>query len=731
MNQRRILVYGDIDMNVIDGSSIWLQSIAIAFALVPDTSVTLLAKQTIEKRELVTPLEGIPNLTVIDPRSEGISTTALSPFQVRSVVDDDTLGVFDVIAIRGSRIAQEFARSSVSYQNLWVYLTDIPHLAEQLRAEDIGGLQRIVASCGIVLCQTEGLRSVFEDLAPQAAGKTWLLPPMVPQAPSIREPSPISEPIQLVYAGKFAPAWMTLEMCDLPALTAELGVASKVHMVGDKIHRDPEDSTYRQRMEQALLESPGVDWLGRMTRADTLCEVARADIGLAWRSQSLSESLELSTKLLEYGAAGVPFILNRTPDHERLLGSDYPLFAETLEDVASRIADCVSDPEIYARSHAAVTGVAAGFSIEQGAVRLQKIMDRACPRKIGAGTTPHRVLVMSHDFKFFDQLETHLKLDTSLSISRDTWDELATHDPDTSLKLMADAETIICEWCGPNAVFASVNKQEGQRLIVRLHRFELYRDYPRKVVIDAVDAVVAVNDHYRQLIISELGWPEEKVLAIPNWVDVAQLDRGKIGDVRYNLGMIGIAPPTRKRFDRALRILGRLREIDDRYTLFVKSKQPWDYPYMWSDPDERASSLRYVNMLSENDLLNDGVVFDGFGPDVGRWLRKIGFVLSTSDDESFHLSPAEGMASGAVPVVYHWSGAESVYTSQWLHDSENSMVGAIVEATSQEQWLTQSATAFTEIQSIDLLGVAAAWASLIRGEFNQASARWRTPPAIL
>ena len=39
-----------------------------------------------------------------------------------------------------------------------------------------------------------------------------------------------------------------------------------------------------------------------------------------------------------------------------------------------------------------------------------------------------------------------------------------------------------------------------------------------------------------------------------------------------------------------------------------------------------------------------------------RELRGVDWVLSTSDDESFHLSPAEGMASGAVPAVLPWPG---------------------------------------------------------------------------
>jgi glycosyltransferase involved in cell wall biosynthesis len=730
MNPRRVLIYGDIDPNVIDGSSVWLQSIATAFALIPNTSVVLLAKQSIHRPELVAPLENIPNLTIVDPVRDGISSEALSPFQVRTLVEDQTLGSFDVVTIRGSRIAREFSFREEPYSNLWVYLTDIPHLAEALTAEDIRGLRDIVRNCRVVLCQTEGLRSLFEELAPDAVGRTWLLPPMIPDPRSVRDQSPIAAPVRLLYAGKFAPDWMTYEMCELPSLVAERGSGATVEMVGDKIHRDPSDPTYRERMEQALRNTPGIDWVGRLTRDDTLLRIAQADIGLAWRSQALSESLELSTKLIEYAAAGVPFVLNRTPAHETLLGREYPLFAESLDDVADRVVECATDADVYGRARSAVADIAGGFSMEQGARRLNEIMGGVCSQNVSTGDVPTKVLVMSHDFKFWDRLETQLKLDRSLAISRDTWDELDRHEVETSLELVSAADTIICEWCGPNAVFASRHKKENQRLIVRLHRFELYRSHPRQVAIDAVDAVVAVNDHYRDLIVSELGWPEEKVLVIPNWVDVSQLDREKIADVRFNLGMIGIAPPSRKRFDRALEILHRLRTIDDRFTLYVKSKQPWEYPYMWADPQEMTASRHFVEILAENSDLNDGVVFDGFGADIGRWLRKIGFVLSTSDDESFHLSPAEGMASGAVPVVRDWPGAATVYDTRWIHNSDDLMVQSIIQSALSEGWESDSAAASAQVGSIDLGEVVDAWHHLIRGNLREASSPWDAGPAI-
>ncbi len=112
-------------------------------------------------------------------------------------------------------------------------------------------------------------------------------------------------------------------------------------MIGDKIHNAPGD--YQQRMRSAL-DTEGVTWHGGHSREDALRLAASCDIGLSWRHPELDASLELSTKVLEYGAIGLPVILNRTPMHEGLLGADYPLFAASLADVVDVAAAAAADP---------------------------------------------------------------------------------------------------------------------------------------------------------------------------------------------------------------------------------------------------------------------------------------------------------------------------------------------------------------------------------------------------
>jgi len=109
-------------------------------------------------------------------------------------------------------------------------------------------------------------------------------------------------------------------------------------------------------------------------------------------------------------------------------------------------------------------------------------------------------------------------------------------------------------------------------------------------------------------------------------------------------------------------------------------------------------------------VLRQAVSFDGHQANVASWLRKIGWVLSPSDDESFHLSPAEGMASGAVPVVWPWECASQVYDQRWIH-ADDAAASAAILTTDWEDERRLARRVVRERYSLE--PVAAAWAELL------------------
>ena len=87
---------------------------------------------------------------------------------------------------------------------------------------------------------------------------------------------------------------------------------------------------------------------------------------------------------------------------------------------------------------------------------------------------------------------------------------------------------------------------------------------------------------------------------------------------------------------------------------------------------------------------------------MAAWLRRVGFVLSTSDDESFHVAPAEGMASRAVPVIRHWPGAETIYDSRWIRETPAEMAAPVAAVDSDAAWRAAGQTAHEQAQAFEL-----------------------------
>ncbi|OIJ64779.1 glycosyltransferase [Streptomyces mangrovisoli] len=724
---RRALVYGDVDLNLIDGSAVWAQSTVQALSAA-GCEVRLVLKSPVRTGRLIDPLTRLPGVRIVRPAEErlvpGQHDRPLSPVQASALLARlDADEPCDLIVLRGRRLVTRVAADGGFDGRIWAYLTDVPQSAAEMTEEAREELTRIAQTSCRLLCQTEELRGFLETWVPEACGRCVLAPPAVPVpgSPPPERDRP-HDPFRLVYTGKFAPRWNTLPMTRLPALLAERGIRAELHTVGDKIHDDPAHPDFLAAMTQALHgATPGVVHHGGQPREQAMRLAADCDLGLGWRDPALDASLELSTKVLEFGALGLPVVLNRTPAHEALLGTDYPLYVPgraRLADAADAVESAVRDPGARLLAADRCRAAAAHYTLERAAARWRAQLDRAlppAPAAVARRTRPLRVGVAGHDLKFLTRLLDHFRSLPGLDVRVDAWSALARHDAAESRELADWADVVVVEWCGPAAVWYSRHKRPGSRLVIRLHRFELDAEWPRQVDIDAVDQVICVSPYYRRRALASTGWPESKVVVVPNWVDADQLDRPKAPGARFRLGMIGIAP-SRKRLDLGLDVLERLRARDRRWQLSVKSKPPWEYWWIWNKPEERAHYDDVLRRMQTSPLLEGAVVFDSFGPDVAGWLRRVGHVLSTSDDESFHLAPAEGMASAAVPALLPWPGADEIYDRRWIHDDPAAIAESIAELDDEKRWREAGELARTQVRdSFALDKVARTWTELLVG----------------
>lgn len=689
MSSRSILLYGDINLNLVDGSAVWLASLAHVLGERPEFRADLLLKSDLKDParlpdplvRLISPLNalahssGLPGWARLLGR--GLVTAANLPLVVAGL---EKKSRYDLILVRGLNACSALVTRYDVAGRLGVYFTDIPHRFLSQEDTDYLRLARIITAAKIVFCQTEEFRNFLEAFFPAARGRCALLPPMVPDAFYEVEAHPEKqlERPTLLYAGKFAPDWGTAALFEIFERIQRLAPGTRLRVFGDKIHQEPGNPQFRTETLKQLHTGMGVEWVPRVNRTDLAQAYADSTIGYAMRDSALDDSLEMSTKVLEYGAASLPALLNRTRRHIELLGEDYPLFANTAEEACEAIIAVLRQPERLTEAARRCHEISLPHRFRAVGSALARALDWKLPASVSAKGAPRRIVVASHDLKFFGPLREHVLRPERFSVRYDPWKSLREHDPDASGALLADTDDVFCEWCAGNAVWYSHHVRPGQRLYIRFHRVEMNTEFPDRLNLDAVTRVVFVSEHMRQAALAEFGWPENKTAVIPNSVDAFDYDRKKSPWSRYNLGMVGFLPPL-KRLDLAIDVIKRLVAHDPRFKLCVRGKLPWELDWMWKRQEHRRPYLDVFERISSDPALREAVVFDEFDTDMPRWFQKIGYVLSLSDIESFHLAAAEGMASGALPLILERDGARDLFPARWVFPTTEAIADAVRE----------------------------------------------------
>lgn len=275
-----------------------------------------------------------------------------------------------------------------------------------------------------------------------------------------------------------------------------------------------------------------------------------------------------------------------------------------------------------------------------------------------------KVLVMGHDQKFWYPLQHNLEKTEKFIFKEDLWQGHDGHDEQKTLELMAWADIIVAEWALGNAIFAAKHKKKHQLLIVRLHSQERNTTHLNHIDFDNVDKFIFVAQHLVEICTNKFDIPSEIITVIPNFIDLDKYNLKKMGGCEFNLGMIGMAPQS-KRLDLAVDTFELLYKKDKRYTLHIKGKQPYEYDWLWARTKEREYYTKVYERINQSEIRNN-IIFDPPGANVQYWLQMMGFVLSPSDFESFHMAIAEGMAASTIPVIWNWPGAQQLYRNMPL-----------------------------------------------------------------
>lgn len=676
----KIAVYGDLNLNYMDGSAIWAVSVVQTLAGIKGLEVIFYLKAAIAEPQTIAPLYQLANVTIVPPPRN--NKRPLTPAEALDQIErDDAQQKYIGVLLRGYDLNRQAADRESLAGRLWVYLTDVPQQVAEMNERAVTDLNAICKTARYLLCQTLQFKEHFDQFFPQAREKTRILPPMIPDVDTpLTQAAQLApgEPFKVVYAGKFAPLWASREMLAIFKKTRARYADIELHIFGDKIHNPPEDPDFKPALLEELANTAGVVWHKAVKRKTVLAALPTMTVGWAWRHPALEQStLELSTKVLEYSACGLASIMAQNPVVMSVFGPDYPLYANSEEDALAKLELAIREPQVLAQAAAIARQAAQSFGFQHVRTSFVEPLIAELPGAHSRLSKKQVLGVVGHDLKFIDLLTQ--RFEQEYDCVRHYWWGHKHHDVFASEELVSQADIIFCEWCLGNAVWHARHKRKNQKLFVRFHAQEINTDFPAELNLDEIEGMIFVGRTTMKDAIEKFDWApyREKFHVIPNCVDTANLLREKLPGNAFNLGIVGISPQ-QKRLDLALDVLEGLRRVDPRYQLFIKGKLPHEYDWLKTRESELAYYELQLRRIEKSAFLRDAVHFDGWGNDMGEWYKKIGYVLSVSDFESFHLSVAEGGASGAIPLLRDWPGAAEIYPLEWITPSVDGMVKKVL-----------------------------------------------------
>ncbi|MBM4017735.1 MAG: glycosyltransferase [Planctomycetes bacterium] len=211
------------------------------------------------------------------------------------------------------------------------------------------------------------------------------------------------------------------------------------------------------------------------------------------------------------------------------------------------------------------------------------------------------------------------------------------------------------EWCTGQAVAVS-RMPKVCRTVVRLHRFEAFRPWPREVRWENIDALVtvgnpSVEEHLRR---SVPGIERRtRIVPVPNGVDLARFafrdrPRGR------NLACVGYLS-LHKNPMLLVQAFARLHAADPQYRLF----------FAGSFQDDGILQA-YLDDLIRELGLQAAVRFDGWQDDVAAWLEDKHYLVTGSIVEGCPVGVLEAMARGIRPVVHAFPGCSALFPPEYL-----------------------------------------------------------------
>jgi len=239
--------------------------------------------------------------------------------------------------------------------------------------------------------------------------------------------------------------------------------------------------------------------------------------------------------------------------------------------------------------------------------------------------------------------------------------------PEEHAAILDDFDVIVADWADRGAMWASIMHPGQARLVIRMHGMDLFSPWVHLIDWTRVDDLILVSTPLRQLAETILSDRLDgvRVHVIEHGVDATRFTVPRPPAADRTLGMIGWGKLVK---DPAwtLDVLEHLLATDDDWRLLLVGEPlPRDgntrvrhyAESFWERVDGPLAG--HIELVPQTD-------------DVPGHAARMGFVLSSSRRESFHLAVVEGVLAGAVPVVRDWPvyrgsvGPDQIFPPEWV-----------------------------------------------------------------
>ncbi|WP_284643226.1 glycosyltransferase [Paenibacillus silviterrae] len=223
------------------------------------------------------------------------------------------------------------------------------------------------------------------------------------------------------------------------------------------------------------------------------------------------------------------------------------------------------------------------------------------------------------------------------------------------------------EWCDELVIYASKKEKDfNKKILCRLHSYEAFTEYIKKVNWPNIDKVIFVAEHIRDYVLEqESSLSKLQTAVIPNGIDISKFsftDRKK----GYNIAYVGYIN-YKKGPMMLLQAFKAIYDQDSRYKLYIAGQ--------FQDP---RYVLYFRQMIDELGLKHN-VIFDGWQADVNGWLEDKQYILSSSVLEGMPVGIMEAMAKGIQPLIHNFVGARKIYTAEYIWNTPGDCVSLITK----------------------------------------------------